>query len=421
MKKYSLFLSVAAILLLLGLRAEAQGILTDLANQYQAASAGWMSRSLVYARQMFFLLMTIEIAVFSCYELFRKDGLAEFISSLFLKLLGLLFAYTLLVEAPTWLPTIIASFTQAGAAIGGTATLDPSSVVNQGIDLARAMTQIDASLFTAPLVIATAILTALGTVIAYVCIAAELLLVLVESYIIIGGGVLLLGFLGSRHTEHLGMQFLTGIVRVGVRLFVLYLVIGLGVSLQGQLLAELTASAQLQGLPDIRVYFGVLAGSAVFALMVWRIPDLALSMLSGSAAMGLGSSAGTALMGASIARAVSVGVVQGMRSDRTASKPSEGSAAMREAAKYGQGERHSYGSGAAGTEARRRDLGLPDVQPYKGGLNTVTPQTPSGAGGTATRKSDFDFPNVQPHQGGLNTISPNPPPAPAPAPAGQRP
>ncbi len=140
-----------------------------------------MTASLGYARHLFFLLATIEIAITSIYLLFQKDGAAEFFSALLIKLLSLLFAYTLLVMAPDWIPTIIRSFTQAGAAIGGTATLDPSSVVNQGIDLARAMTQIDASLFTAPLVIATAILTALGTVVAYVCVAGELLLVLVES------------------------------------------------------------------------------------------------------------------------------------------------------------------------------------------------------------------------------------------------
>ncbi len=365
MKKNGFFFLVVAAILLFGFRAEAQEILTTLANQYQAASAGWMTKSLVYARQLFFLLVVIEIAVTSIYLLFQKDGAAEFFASLFIKLMGLLFAYTLLVEAPDWIPTIIRSFTQAGATISGTATLDPSSVVNQGIGLARAMTQIDASLFTAPLVIATAILTALGTVVAYVCIAGELLLVLVESYIIIGGGCLMLGFLGSRHTEHIGQQFLTSIVRVGVRLFVLYLVIGLGVSLQGQFLAVLTASAQVQGVPDIKVYFGVLAGSLVFALMAWRIPDLALSMLSGSAAIGLGSSAGTALMGASIARAVTAGIVRAHQT--TTAQP--GSAAMREATKVG--------TAAAGSK-------------------------PYGSG--------FDFPNAKPHTGGLNTISPDPPP-----------
>ncbi len=364
MKRYGLFFSVAAALLFSFSADAQQGILTGLASQYQVASAGWMTKSLVYARQLFFLLVVIEIAVTSIYLLFQKDGAAEFFASLFIKLMGLLFAYTLLIEAPDWIPTIIRSFTQAGAAIGGTAALDPSSVVNQGIDLARAMTQIDASLFTAPLVIATAILTALGTVVAYVCIAGELLLVLVESYIIIGGGCLMLGFLGSRFTEHLGQQFLTSIVRVGVRLFVLYLVIGLGVSLQGQFLTVLTASAQ-QGPPDIGTYFCVLAGSAVFALMAWRIPDLALSMLSGSAAMGLGSSAGTAFMGASIARAVTAGIVRAHQT--TTAQP--GSAALREAAKVG--------TAAAG------------FKPYGSGL---------------------DFPNAKPHRGGLNTISPDPPP-----------
>src|SRR5512147_473731 len=82
-------------------------------------------------------LRPIEIAVTSIDLLFQKNGAAEFFSSLLIKVLGLLFAYTLLVEAPDWIPTIIHSFTQAGSAIGHVGTLDPSAVIDQGIAVAN--------------------------------------------------------------------------------------------------------------------------------------------------------------------------------------------------------------------------------------------------------------------------------------------
>ncbi len=210
--------------------------------------------------------------------------------------------------------------------------------------------------------------------------------------------MLLLGFFGSRHTEHLGQQFLSGIVRVGVRLFVLYLVIGLGISLQGQFLTVLTAAAQ-QGPPDIGTYFGVLAGSAVFALMAWRIPDLALSMLSGSAAIGLGSSAGTALLGASIARAVTAGIVRAQHVTSATQRTNESMGKLDASAKAGTGERKSTVPG----------VDLPTSQPHQGGLNTVTPPASSRAGGSGERKSavpGVELPIIQPHQGGLNAVTP---------------
>lgn len=51
-------------------------------------------------------------------------------------------------------------------------------------------------------------LAALGVVFAFGIIAAQLLLTNVESYIIIGGGGLLLGFAGSRWTTDIASRYL---------------------------------------------------------------------------------------------------------------------------------------------------------------------------------------------------------------------
>src|SRR5512144_2462447 len=142
-------------------------MLTTLATQYQAASAGWMTAALAYALHLFYLLVAIEIPVSALFYLFYKEGLADFLAALLLKLLALLFFWVLMQEAPIWIPAIIQSFTQAGQGIGGTVALDPSSVFGQGISVANQSLHgiNNASMFNAFLLIVVAGLAALLIVI----------------------------------------------------------------------------------------------------------------------------------------------------------------------------------------------------------------------------------------------------------------
>ena len=75
-------------------------MLTTLAHQYQTASAGWMTAALAYALHLFYLLVAIKIPVSTLFYLFYKEGLADFLAALLIKLLALLFFWVLLQEAP---------------------------------------------------------------------------------------------------------------------------------------------------------------------------------------------------------------------------------------------------------------------------------------------------------------------------------
>ena len=60
----------------------------------------------------------------------------------------------------------------------------------------------------------------------FALIAGQMLLALCEAYVGVGGGVLLLGFSGSRWTIKFAEGFLGWIVGVGIKLFFLYLLVG---------------------------------------------------------------------------------------------------------------------------------------------------------------------------------------------------
>ena len=109
--------------------------------------------------------------------------------------------------------------------------------------------------------------TALVVVIAFAIIAAQLLVALVESFIVIGAGILFIGFSGSRWTKFFTERYLSYVASVGVKLFVLYLIMGVGVSIA----ARWVPVIERGGFSPIP-FFYVMGGSLVFLFLTWHIP-----------------------------------------------------------------------------------------------------------------------------------------------------
>ena len=370
MKRYGLLFTVAALFLLcLASSAEAQSLLENLTREYQSASLTWMTKAQAHALQLFGRLAVIEIGIIAIWNLFRQDGLAEFFASLTMQLLGLLFFWVLLQESTTWIPAIVNSFIAAGKDIGSV-PVDPVSIINSGINLARSMLQVKASVFNAPFVVATSCLSAIGVVIAFLIIGGELLLTMVEFYVIGGAGVLLLGFAALRFTLFITQGYLNSILKVGIRLFVLYVILSGGVSLSQKFLVELFNAAAADGLPDVGVYFSILAGSFLFAFLAWRVPHLAASLIGGGPALGFSGAVGMALTGSGIASQITRGIVQAHQITNATARSAESGKALQDALKLGVGQQ----SGPPSPSSR---------PPLKSGLDTVTPPAPTPRGGVS--------------------------------------
>src|SRR5437870_13590663 len=69
--------------------------------------------------------------------------------------------------------------------------------------------------------------------------AALVFVVLVESFIVIGAGVLFLGFAGSQWTRFFTERYLSYVASVGVKLFVLYLIMGVGMGIAARWMSVL--------------------------------------------------------------------------------------------------------------------------------------------------------------------------------------
>ena len=98
---------------------------------------------------------------------------------------------------------------------------------------------------------------------------------------VIAGGVLFLGFGAFRGTAQYAENYLNYLIFLGVRLFLLYLLLGIGIAiLQGSLAALPPAMKP----PQMAEIMGI---AVIFAVLVLRIPQNAASRIAGGANLGL--------------------------------------------------------------------------------------------------------------------------------------
>lgn len=257
-------------------------ILTNITQQYSNATSGWYHTLFPIASHLFAMLAIIELAWSGIWWAIEKSEITALWTELLRKIMVIGFFYTIMLNAQNWIPAVIRSFMLAGAKAAHINHLDPSSVLDQGISLASSVyLPLEKSGLLSAMNIGGWII---GTVVAFfilisfVAIAGLLVATLVESYMVVGAGVLMLGFSGSRWTTQYAANYLSYAVSVGTKLFVLYLVIGVGSNIAitwGNLIT-------MGGLKNLTPFFEVLGSSLIFASIAMTIPSKAASLVSGA-------------------------------------------------------------------------------------------------------------------------------------------
>lgn len=336
-KHWAIF--IGGLLFLMALPASAQtAILDNIANSYKSAAIGWASVMLGYANKLFSMLAAIEIAWCAIVWALTKSTIEDLMASLLQKIIGIGMFYAILLNGPTWIPAIINSFVDAGSNAAGVAGMSPSGIFSIG--LVNAVTMLEGikelSLFDQPLAVILSGLSAIVIVVSFTVIAGQLLVALVESYIVVSAGMLFLGFGGSRWTTDFVQKFIGYAMATGVKLMMLYLIIGIGTNEAVQWQTMLAAIKD----PNADVFgtiFTVMGGSLLLVFLAFQIPALAGSMLAGSPSLTAGAATSTAAVtGAGIVGAGAGAAAAGVGAAKSVGgMASAGMAATREAQAQG--------------------------------------------------------------------------------------
>ena len=384
------------------------GFFDTILSMVQSATANWVS---VGAGKtgigwvIFTSLATLELIWWGVTNALRKNDLGEWFSSLFLKMLEISFFGFIVATAPTWMPYIPQQFetigqkflaaSQFGTPAGAAAVpLTPSGIMTEAANVEKilwnggnpmrvagggnpttscgtfdlscklkaaaenAMEGMVASLAT----VITSLLLYLG----FGLVALQLMMTMIEMYMVLGIGSVMLGFLGSRWTVQFGERYASYAASVGVKLLTTYGVSAVMVHLAQQDASWLHQLAAGQVLPAPNMLAlgtsGLLGG-----IMALTIPSVAGSIMGGSASLGLShlTSAGGGIARAGAATAL-------------------GAAAGGVAAKAALGRLAALTS-VSGTPAGGIGGAGSSVGGFRGGAGAIaaTPPPPGGAGGAA--------------------------------------
>jgi type IV secretion system protein TrbL len=258
-------------------------ILNSLLDQLQFAAGVWAFNLHPIALRLFGLLSSLELVYSSTYqvlEMFSAErGVGHLLGFLLKKVLYLGFAYYLVMNAGTLLPQVILGFQYAGSAATGLPGLSPSGFLETGASVTVRFVQAfnETGLLHDPFATLCVAIGAWISTLAFAAMAGIVLLTLVESYVALAGVSFLLATAASRWTAPIAEGILAYVLRVGVRLFVLYLLAGVVQSATLEW-ARLLGGGLFSGPTPLELL--TFTGSAVtVVLLLWSAPRMAASIV----------------------------------------------------------------------------------------------------------------------------------------------
>src|SRR5262249_54061990 len=253
-------------------------------EQFANAQAVWFPVLFDYAQKVFLSLALVEVGLGALLWMTQGRDAEQISGGLFRKIIWIGFMYAVWLNAERWLPAVTDCFAIAGSTASGVPALNPGEVVLQGIGIAAKMFATVGlwGLLASPVGLAVTLVAAFVILFAFLLIALQLLFTLIESYIVTGAGVFLLGLAAFRGTATISERYLGYVVAVGIKLFVLYLIIGAGTTLATQWSEAITPA----NMASFAGPLSIMAAALCYGAIAWHVPSVAASAISGTVGFG---------------------------------------------------------------------------------------------------------------------------------------
>jgi len=206
--------------------AQEGSVLTTLENQVVTAARGWETTVMQAARSLFWILAGIELGVAAIFLAIEAASLDGWFASLVRRILFIgLFAFVL-EQGPSFAKAVVDSLYQIGAG-GGSAS--PANVFNAGLKVAATMSdKAKFGLFEDNSLAIAAVFAMVVVVVCFSLVAAVFVAVMVEMYVGLLAGMIMLGLGGSSYTKDFAVRYLTYAFSVGMKLMALVMIARIG-------------------------------------------------------------------------------------------------------------------------------------------------------------------------------------------------
>lgn len=367
--------------------AQEGSVLTALQSEISTAAKGWETTVMDAARSLFWILATIEIGIAAMWLALQAASLDSWFAELVRRIMFIGFFAFVLDQGPTFAKAVVDSLFQLGAE-GGTAS--PADVFNAGLAVAGKMSEkISFGLFEDNALAISAAFAMVVTVISFSLVAAIFVSVMVEMYIGLLAGMIMLGLGGSSFTKDFAIKYLVYAFSVGMKLMALVMISRIG-------------SEVLIGLanrPEVGDQFQTalaIAGIAVVVFIIaMYVPNIMQGVVQGASVTGgmetirHGGQAASFAAGAGFLAAGAAGAGFAAAQAARAAGSSVAGAAAR-----GVGAGLGAGAKAAGSAAKEKAIGSPGA--YAGSIlglaNAKLDEKRSGSSGSKPLPEHNDKP-----------------------------
>ncbi len=315
-----------------------QSVLDQVVYKFWTKVKAWQNIIQGAAERLFWTLVLISMVWTFGMMLLRKADIGDFFAEFTRFIIFTGFYFWLLTNAVSGrniAGTIIDSMQQ----LGGTAAGLPSGashtnivntgilIWNQAINNLNILDLIDSLIGLIMSLIILIILTV---------IAVNMLLLLISSWVLMYAGIFFLGFGGARWTSDIAINYFKTVLGIGIQLFVMLLIVGIGSDLLSSFYAKM--GKNVMNYEELAV---MLIFTIAFFVLISRLPLLLAGIITGSS---IGSSAGIGSYGAggfmaAAGTAAAVASYGGsLAAGRLAAARSAGPDALRSAIEKGQAQ-----------------------------------------------------------------------------------
>ncbi|MBY2918485.1 P-type conjugative transfer protein TrbL [Rhizobium leguminosarum] len=361
-RRLELAFATIGILLIVSTPAVAQQgeVLTTLENSVVAAAKGWETTVMNAARSLFWILAGIEVGIAAVWLAINAASLDSWFAELVKRIMFIgLFAF-ILDQGPAFARAVVDSLYQIGAG-GGSAS--PANIFDAGIRIATKMSeQAKFGLWEDNALAIAAVFAMVVVVVCFSLVAAIFVAVMVEMYVGLLAGMIMLGLGGTSYTKDFAIKYLVYAFSVGMKLMALVMIAKIGSDILLGLAEAPTATSE-----QFITTLAIAGISVVVFVIAMYVPPILQGVVQGASVSGgmeairHGGQAASFAAGAGF-----LATAAASRGFQAASTARAGGASLGSAAMRGMEAGIGGAAGALSSAAKDKAVGSPGA--YAGSL-----------------------------------------------------
>ncbi len=327
MKTVLKIIGVFLIQLLLTRLAHAEltsdGVMDQVIGQFATRASAWQAIIMGAASWLFWTLGTISLVMTFGFMALRKADIGEFFAEFISFILFFGFFLWLLRNGPRFALDIMDSLSLIGRKASGGTLTTPSGVVDLGFFIWKQA--LDNLSIWSPVDSFLGLLLSISILVLLTSVAVNMLLLYISGWVLAYGGMIFLGFGGSRWTSDMSINYYRTVFSVGIQLMTMILLVGVANDLLSSFYEKMGMGAN--NFAELSV---MLVLCITLHLLTSRLPSIVAGIATGAS---INSSAGVGSFGTGAVAGAAMGAY-GMAS---ASASMAGSMAMQGASSAANG------------------------------------------------------------------------------------